>query len=201
MLILAICLVILIILLAKTKIEISYLENKFKFKFIFFEVIKIKLKAKTKRVKRKVKEVARKKLDLKVLGEIVYHNLYIFRYILSKIEMNIKVECIFSIYSPDKTAITYGLINPIIYSLHTLLSCTLKEYNGQYSFKPNFNNNNEGINIKIGIESKIGIRNIQIVVIGCRMLPKLLEYRKKVKIKRRKLNESPDRRFNENYNG
>jgi hypothetical protein len=192
-----ICLLILLAILSKTKIEIYYIENKFKLKFIFFEVIKIKFKAKTK----KVKEEAKDRLDLKVLSEMVCHNLYFVRYVLSKMELSINMDCTFSIYSPDKTAIIYGVINSLIYSLHTLLYCEAKKYKGIYKLKPDFNNKQESINIMVTMEDRIGIRNFRIIIIACKMLPMLLVYKKKVKIRRRKLNESSDRRTNENYNG
>jgi H+/gluconate symporter-like permease len=197
MLLAIIGIIILLMLIMKTKIEIAYLENKFSLKFIFLGVIKINFKAKTK----VVKGVKSKKIDFKILIETIYNSLNVFTYLLSKIELSIKINCVFFAYSADKTAIIYGLINSILYPIHAVLCKKLKKHNGIYNFKPDLNNYSDSIKIKFTTEDKISIRNIHILITVCMMLPKLLIYMKKIKNKRRKLNESSNRRFNENYNG
>jgi hypothetical protein len=197
MILLIVCFLLLIMLITKTKIEIAYLEHKFYLKFIFFGVIKIKLKAKTK----KVKKVAKEKLDIKILFKLIYESLNILRLLLSKTELNVKLDCVFCIYSCDKTAIVYGVLNSMIYCLHTLLCSELKKYDGVYNLKPDLNNSSNDLDINFNMEGRIKIRNISIILIACRMLPKLFVYRKRLKNKRRKINESSNRRFNENYNG
>lgn len=195
---------ILVLLLTKIKIKLNLKNKDLKINIIFFSVIKIKIKAKTKKDKKgnlnvilKAKSVGKGKFDIKSILNFMLESIDSIRYLLSRVILKIDADCIFYLFSPDKTAIMYGAINSIIYNIHMVLIKELKEYKGEYNIKPDFNNKKNNINI----ETIFTIRNIYIVLFIFKILPLLLKYRKIFKNKGGGLNESSNRRLDENYNG
>lgn len=173
-------------------------DNKLSIKLILLKVIKIKIKEKTTFEKLKKEKIVREKVSVKKIIKIVKEAMPGFRYLISKTTLNIDINGSFGFSTPDRTALTYGIVNMIIYNLDSLLQIYLKKYRGSYNINPDFSN--EKFEYSIYGEVKLKLFNISVFLL--KMLKLILKYKKYIIKKGGASNDrSSDRRIDENYNG
>jgi hypothetical protein len=179
------------------KIIVLLHNGKTKVTVIIFGVIKFDLIDKTN-VDEPLKKFTRKTPPYRVLFEISKANFPYLKKILSVMKLHVDFNLEFGFSYPDETAISYGLINFLVYNIGDFLEMYFEKYTGNYSIVPDFKK--KILNFKL--KSEIKLRPVYIIRPGIKMLLIYLKYIKLYKKEGGDLNgRTSNRRFNENYNG
>ena len=118
--------------------------------------------------------------------------------LLSKLQVELYTGFIYGLSSPDKTAISYGVINSLIYSLDLYLHKLMGKYKGSYTITPDLNKPSFDYKIKVSIAFRLFT-----------LLPSIIKLLKTI-LKQKKLQQRKEgmkdgrashRKLNENYNG
>lgn len=191
-------LILILMLIIPCIIQVSMDNNEVNIKLILFKVIKIKIKEKTTYEKLKKGRRLRNKVPLKKIIEIIKESLPSINYLASRTEVNVEFNGILGLSSADKTALTIGILNMLLYSVEGFLHNYFKSYTGQYDINPDYAN--EKLEYCVFVEASI--LPIYIVVFSIKWLKVLLKYKKYILRKGGASNaRSSNRRIDENYNG
>lgn len=101
------------------------------------------------------------------------------KYLLKKSKLYIFLDLSIGLSAPDKTAITYGLINSLVYTLDGYLKNVSKKLNSSYSIIPNFKEER----IDVYLDFKLYIKVFYIFVFLYKILKILIPYRSYFKFK------------------
>lgn len=179
-------------------IQAYFNNNELTIKLILLKVIKINIKEKTILEKLKKDSKFKKKIPFKKIIEIVKESLPGIRYLSSVTKVNIKVNGTFGFSSADKTALTIGIINILLYNIGSIIQSCFKKYNGEYNIIPDFVNEK----LEYSISAEVHIVPVNIIVFLIKWLKVLLKYKKYILRKGGASNAgSSNRRIDENYNG
>lgn len=197
MVLLIIALVIAFILLSNIKFTLYVNHNKdVDANIILFRVIKININDKNRiRTQKKVKHKIdiQPNLAVKLFKKMKPH----IKYLLSKTKIKIKLDIIFGLFSPDKTAITYGIVNSIIYTFDNVLRSKTKRFDSIYNITPDFNKSIFDTSLELEIYARV----FNLLVFTFKALIILFKNRSYFKRKGGVFNGSSNRRINENYTG
>lgn len=119
------------------------------------------------------------------------------QYLLSRTMLYIELKCRFFIIEPDKTALLFGIMNMLVYTLETVLADKFGKLSGKYNLYPDFDEKEN----EITVNAVVSIRCIYIFIFIIKMLPILIKYKRSIKNEGGEFNESSNRSINENYNG
>jgi hypothetical protein len=173
-------------------------NNEITIKLILLKVIKINIKEKTILEKLKKDNKIKAKVPLKKIIEIVTESFPSIRYLACKTEVNIKVNGTFGFSSADKTALTIGIINILLYNLGSIIENYFKKYTGEYNIIPDFVYEV----LVYSISAEVRILPVNIIIFLIKWLKVLLKYKKYILRKGGASNAgSSNRRIDENYNG
>jgi hypothetical protein len=177
-----------------------YLENTdIIIKLVVFRVIKIKIFDKTKVKKsKKAARKLRKKIPMEVMLEIAGKILPYIKRLVLKMNIRINIELEYGLSTPDKTAVSYGIISALVNSIDNILRYETKRYYGSYKIEPDLNN--EKLNIKFS--SEIYTLFIHMVIFAFHALKILIKYKSYFKKEGGAINDrSCNRGTYENHNG
>lgn len=152
-------------------------DKKITINIILFKVIKIKINEKNKL--RKKNKASKFNVPPKVIVEIAKKSLPSIGYLINKSSINIDLSLTFGFSAPDKTALTYGLINSIIYSIDCYLSNTAKKFYSSYKIVPDLKNER----IDFYIDFKIYIKLFFVLAFFFKLLKVLFAYKYYLKFK------------------
>lgn len=173
-------------------------NNEIIIKLVLLKVIKINIKEKTILEKLKKNRKLKAKVPLKKIIELVKESFPSIKYLASKTEVNIKVNGTFGLSSADKTALTIGIINILLYNLGNLIEICFKKYVGEYNINPDFVYEK----LEYSISAEVRIIPINMIVFLIKWLKVLLKYKKYILRKGGASNAgSSNRGIDENYNG
>lgn len=191
--------VLLVILLCISIIlQVFIQNNEITTKLIIFKVIKINIKEKTTFEKIKKRRALKEKVPIKKIIEIINESLPGIRYLASKTDINIRINGTFGLSSADKTALTVGIMNMILYIIEGIIKNYMKGYTGEYNFIPDYANET----LEYSLFAEIKVKPMNILVFLIKWLKILLKYKKYIIRKGGASNAgSSNRRINENYNG
>ncbi|QCX32658.1 hypothetical protein FDN13_02485 [Caloramator sp. E03] len=144
---------------------------------ILFKVIKIKINEKNKL--RKKNKASKFNVPPKIIIDIAKKSLPSIGYLINKSNINVDFSLTFGFSAPDKTALTYGLINAIIYSFDCFLSNTAKKFYSTYKIVPDLKNEK----IELYLDFKIYIKLFFVLAFFFKLLKVLLAYKYYFKIK------------------
>ncbi len=180
-------------------IEASY--NRIHIRMVLFRLIKITIVDKTKdehgrrepskyNISTLKKLFQDKKNFLSILGKIKK----IMKVLLSRLQVDLRLRLVYGLSQPDKTAISYGVLNSFIYILDQELCKGFKRYKRCYIIKPELKKRTLDYNIKAEISFRI-----------LTLMPSIFKLLRIVKLQKRKagMNDgrTSHRKLNENYNG
>ena len=179
-------------------IQVCINNNEITIKLILLKVIKINIKEKTILEKLKKDSKLRPKVPLKKIIEIVKESFPSIKYLATKTEVNVKINGTFGFSSADKTALTIGMINILLYNLESIIQSCFKKYMGEYNIIPDFVYEK----LEYSISTEVRIVPVNIIVFLIKWLKVLLKYKKYILRKGGASNAgSSNRRIDENYNG
>lgn len=194
----AILIFIALLLYIRVTVQILIHNNDLTIKLVLLKVIKINIKEKTTFEKLKKSRRIKEKVPIKKLIEIIDKSLPSIRYLVSKTEMDIKINGSLGLSSADKTALTIGILNVILFSMESFLKNYIKKYKGEYNLSPDFVN--ESLEYSISVE--VSVKPLNIIAFLFKWLKVLLKYKKYIIRKGGASNAgSSNRRIDENYNG
>lgn len=179
-------------------IKILIHNNELTIKLVILKVIKINIKEKTTFEKLKKNRIKKDNVPIKTIIEIVIKSLPSIRYLASRIKINIKIIGTLGLSSADKTALTIGILNVILYNMESIFRNYLKNYTGEYKLTPDFVNEV----LKHSTSAEVYIKPVNVIVFLIKWLKVLLKYKKYILRKGGASNaRSSNRRIDENYNG
>lgn len=190
--------ILLIIVCMPLKVYFHMERNHIDVNLYLYKFIKIELSRKTKD-KTQINTYNRfKAIPFDVLKKIYRDTKPNTKYIMKRTKVGLKINFNFGLSAPDKTAITYGLINSLLYSVDNLLRMNLKELNREYAIVPDMKNKKLAYQVKIEVYTWV----IYLIVYGLKMLPILFKYKSYLMKKGGDNNVgASNTRTNENYNG
>lgn len=140
---------ILLLFTLRVEIELFFKNKKFNANLKIFKVIKINLKDKNKKEREE-------KLDFARISAILNRkNTEHVKYLLSKSDMEVYGTLIFGTSYPDKTALLYGFINSLLYTIEPVIQSTFKSFEREYKVYPDLKNKKLEYEVKIKIYLKI----------------------------------------------
>lgn len=179
-------------------IKIFIQNNELTIKLVLLKVIKINIKEKTTFEKLKKSRIKKDNVPIKKLIEIVIKSLPSIRYLASRIKISIKIIGTLGLSSADKTALTIGILNIILYNMESIIRNYVENYTGEYKLTPDFVNEV----LKYSTSVEIHIKPVNVIVFLIKWLKVLLKYKKYIIRKGGASNAgSSNRRIDENYNG
>lgn len=190
-------LIILIVLFINVEVIIKLKKEKKIIYIIVLGVIKIPLTEKTKRMENAAEIVLKYKLSPGIVLKIMRDVLPVFKTMLSRFSLSINVKLKYGLYSPDKTAISYGILNGIVYTIDGMLKPMLKSYEGSYEIEPELNRAMLFYDVFISLK----FRPVSMLKPGFRLLKIFLAYRPKLKKGGALDVGTSNRKINEDYNG
>lgn len=191
-------LVILLIVFMPLEVYVHMEHNHVDVNIRLFKFIKIELSRKTKDKVQKEGRLRFKDIPFEVIKEVYHKSIPNFKYILKKLKIKLKVNFDYGLSAPDKTAISYGIINSLIYSVDNLIGIYLKKFEREYTIIPDMKNKKLEYQVTISVYTW----SINLLVYGFKMLPILFKYRKYfIKKGGDKNVRTSNTGANENYNG
>ncbi|SKA82277.1 hypothetical protein SAMN05443428_104186 [Caloramator quimbayensis] len=177
--VLAVISVVILFFLLSTIIFSIYVgrDKKVVINIILFKVIKIKINDKNK--KRKKNKGLKINIPPKIILKILKESLPPVKYLIEKSRLYIKLDMTFGLSSPDKTAITYGLINSFIYTLDCFLKSSSKKVDSSYNIVPDLKDKR----IDVFLDFKISIRILNVFSFLFKLLRIFLHYKSNFKFK------------------
>lgn len=194
-------LIIVVILLMKINIVFEASPANNKVRIVIFRLIKINIIDKTKKEHGRLdaekikKEALYKKIDLRSMVKDLKDPI---KELSSKLQVDLKFRLVYGLSSPDKTAISYGILNSLIYSFDLGIKSLVKKYCGTYKIYPDMKKPAFDYNIEV----RLSFRIFSILPSISTMLKLVLIPIYKAKRKEgMKDGRTSNRKLNENYNG
>jgi len=185
-----------LLLLIPVTIRCNINNNDISIKLILLGVIKIKIKEKTTFDKGSWKE--KQRVPFKKLLEITRDSLPSVRYLASRLRFKVNLNGTIGLSTADKTAVSIGIMNALLYSMEVFLRNYFCNYTGQYSINPDFT----GEKFSINVLAEARVLPVHIIAFSIKWLKVLLKHKKYIIRKGGASNAgSSNRRINENYNG
>lgn len=173
-------------------------NNDISIKLILLGVIKIKIKEKTTFEKLKDSNKKKRRIPFKKLIEITGDSLPSVRYLAKRLRVKVNLDVNIGLSAADKTALSVGIINMLLYSLEGFLRNYLGYYFGKYSINPDFT----GERFVFYILAEARVIPLHIIAFSIKLLKVFLKHKKYFLRKGGASNAgSSNRRINENYNG
>lgn len=144
---------------------------------VILRVIKINIYDKNKR--RKKNKASKNNIPPKIIIEVFKESLPSLKYFIEKSSLYIRLDLIFGLSSPDKTAITYGLINSFIYTLDCFLKNTSKKVDSSYNITPDLKDKR----LEVCLDFNLYIRLFRVITFILKLLKVLLRYKSYFKSK------------------
>lgn len=192
---------IIILLFMKITIMVEASPSKIKVRIVIFRLIKKTIIDKTKREHgrldaEKIKKGAfYKGLDIRPAIKDLKGPVKRF---LSKLQIVFKLRLVYGMSSPDKTAISYGILNSLIYTLDLGVKGLVKKYKGSYTICPDM----KKTCLDYSIEAGVSFRVFSILPSIFKMLEVIFKQIYAAKRKEGlKDGRTSNRKLNENYNG
>lgn len=191
-------LLLIILLFIPVIIRCNINNNDISIKLILLGVIKIKIKEKTTFEKLKKSEKIKHRVPFKKLIEIIRDSLPSVKYLASRLRIRVSLEGTIGLSTADKTALSIGILNLLLYSLEGFLRNYLRHYTGQYSINPDFT----GERLRFNVLAEARVMPVHMIAFSIKWLKVFLKHKKYFIRKGGASNAgSSNRRFNENYNG
>ncbi|MCX7884432.1 MAG: DUF2953 domain-containing protein, partial [Caloramator sp.] len=138
---------------------------------VIFKVIKINIYDKNKR--RKKNKTSKSNIPPKIISELLKESLPSLKYFIEKSSIYIRLDMVFGLSSPDKTAITYGLINSFLYTLDCFLINTSKKVNSSYNITPDLKDKR----FELCLDFNLYIRLFRVIIFILKLLKALIRYK------------------------
>jgi hypothetical protein len=174
---------------------------KIQVRIVIFKLIKIRIVDKTKiehgRLEsvKFIKRVSFKRINIMSMIKDLKEPI---KKLFSKLRINLKLKLVYGLSSPDKTAISYGILNGLIYSLDLAINSAVKKYNGTYTIYPDMKKSSLNYNI----EAKVSFRILTLMPSILKLLKIVfIQIRRKKRKEGMKDGRTSHRKLNENYNG
>lgn len=188
-------LMIIVLLIMKITIIASISPLKIMVKIVIFKLIKIRVVDKTKTEHGRLRVTKLKKINIRAITKDLLKPIM---KLLSKLQIDFKFKLVYGLSSPDKTAISYGILNGLIYSFDLAIKSFVKRYNSSYTINPDMKK--PDFNYKI--EAKVSFRIVALLPSILRMLKiVLIQIYKDKRKEGMKDGRTSNRKLNENYNG
>lgn len=194
-------LIIIVLLLMKITIIAEASHANIRVRIVIFRLIKISIIDKTKiehgRLDtEKIKQgVFNKRLNLRSTAKGLKDPL---KKLFSKLQIVFKLKFVYGLSSPDKTAISYGILNSLIYSFDLAVKSLVKKYSGTYTIYPDMKKPTLDYNIEVRISFRIFSILPSIFKMLKVMFTQIYRARRKEGMKD---GRTSNRKLNENYNG
>ncbi len=187
-----------ILLFIPVILRVNINNNNISIKLILLGVIKIKIKEKTTFEKLKRSNKEKHRIPFKKLLEIIRDSLPSAKYLALRLRVRVNLNGTIGLSTADKTALSIGIINVLLYSLEGFLRNGLRHYTGHYCINPDFT----GEKFSFNVLAEARVLPAHIIVFCIKWLKVFLKHKKYIIRKGGASNAgSSNRRINENYNG
>lgn len=171
-------LIIVFVLFTDVGLLISINDTKFTLHVILFNVIKINIKAKNKvNKKNKIQKKHGNKNVFKNY-EFISFALHKVKKLISKLKIELFLNCSYGFDRPDITAVSFGLLNSFIYPALKILQNSVKKFKTNIKITPDMKKSTYNLKANIYVR----IKTIYIIIFALNILYKLFKIKKKTEV-------------------